>query len=266
VALNGKPLVNGNPNVDPGFRCEPGAALNACLALPLQGPAGFSGVLALYRRRQDSFSRDDLRILAGVASKITVAIDNALVYRQMELRSNLDALTELPNSRLMMQNLDAELERARRQQQGFCITVCNLSGLAALRLSSGRDAGDELLRQVATAIKESCRRYDHVGRIGEDRFALILPGMTPQDMAVKASGLEAVVAGLAAASHPGTVRLVCGAAFYPEDGDLPKLLLAIAERRAEQHLADLTASITALDARVGRPATSPVTAETAPGR
>ena len=60
VAQNRKPIVNGNPSVEPGYLNDPDkfSTLRSALALPLEGVAGVIGVLALYRSERDAFTTD----------------------------------------------------------------------------------------------------------------------------------------------------------------------------------------------------------------
>src|SRR5580692_2420137 len=80
VAQNKKPIVNGNPSVEPGYLNDPTkfSTLRSALAVPLEGVAGVIGVLALYRAERDAFTSDHLRILLAVTGKMALAIENAL--------------------------------------------------------------------------------------------------------------------------------------------------------------------------------------------
>jgi putative nucleotidyltransferase with HDIG domain len=77
VAQNCKPIVNGNPAVEPGYATDPNRyiPLGSALAVPIQGESGVIAVVALYRTLQDSFTRDDLSIVETVVSRIGVPIE-----------------------------------------------------------------------------------------------------------------------------------------------------------------------------------------------
>src|SRR5208337_4377447 len=86
VAQNRKPIVNGNPSVEPGYLNDPSkfSTLSSALAVPLGGVTGVIGVLALYRSERDAFTHDHLRVLLAISSKMALAIENALKYQQAE--------------------------------------------------------------------------------------------------------------------------------------------------------------------------------------
>ena len=249
VAQNGRPVANGNPTVEPGFHCGADHPLNACMALPLEGPGGLLGVLALYRGDKDAFTHDHLRILTDAAPQIGAAVDNALKFREMEVQANTDSVTKLPNARLMMRLLESELARARRQKLSLCVATCRLTGLPALSQRLGQHAAAEFLRRAAKGMKDTCREYDFVARMGEDRFGFVLPGMRSQDAAGKTAKLDAIVseAERGDGSH-GSLCLTFGQAFYPEDGDGARTLVEIAEHRMDRSSSSPTASLMALDA------------------
>jgi GAF domain-containing protein len=69
VAENGRAIVNGNPAVEPGYVRDPSkyVALASALAVPLIHERGIVGVLSLYRRKSDAFSKDELAALNSIA-------------------------------------------------------------------------------------------------------------------------------------------------------------------------------------------------------
>jgi putative nucleotidyltransferase with HDIG domain len=82
VAQNNKPILNGNPSVEPGYLNDPSkySTLRSALAVPLEGVSSVVAVLALYRTLQDAFTRDDLSVLQSMGSKSGLAIENALQH------------------------------------------------------------------------------------------------------------------------------------------------------------------------------------------
>ncbi len=79
VAQNGKPIVNGNPSVEPGYLNDPlsYSTLHSALAVPVSGLAGTIAVLAIYSSSPDAFTREQLQILEALSSNIAPAIENA---------------------------------------------------------------------------------------------------------------------------------------------------------------------------------------------
>jgi putative nucleotidyltransferase with HDIG domain len=101
VTQNGKPIVNGNPSVEPGYLNDPArfSVHRSALSVPLSGISGVLGALTLYHRDTAAFSRDHLRVLLAVSTKAGLTIENALRYVEAEETAVTDALTGLPNAR-----------------------------------------------------------------------------------------------------------------------------------------------------------------------
>jgi putative methionine-R-sulfoxide reductase with GAF domain len=85
VAEHCRPILNGNPAVEPGYLNDRTkfTKLRSALAVPIKSGNVLIGVLALYRAGEDAFSRDHLRILLAVASKVSFLIENTL-QREVE--------------------------------------------------------------------------------------------------------------------------------------------------------------------------------------
>ena len=68
VAQNRRPVLNGNPSVEPGYvnNSMDCGTMRSALVVPLEGQSGLTAVLALYRVAQDAFTGDDLRVLEAI--------------------------------------------------------------------------------------------------------------------------------------------------------------------------------------------------------
>jgi len=192
VAQNKKPIVNGNPSVEPGYLNDPTkfSTLRSALAVPLEGLEGVVGVLSLYQAEKDAFTSDHLRVLLAVSSKMALSIENALKYQQAESSATTDYLTDLPNARSLFLQLDRELARCKRDQSSLTVMVCDMDGFKQINDRFGHLEGNRVLRLFSVALKESSREYDYVARMGGDEFVLIAPGLTPYAALKKADSLR----------------------------------------------------------------------------
>jgi diguanylate cyclase (GGDEF)-like protein/putative nucleotidyltransferase with HDIG domain len=234
VAENCKPIINGNPQVEAGYSSDPEkfATLSSALAVPLEGLNGVVGVLAMYHSTVDAFTPDHLRILLAVASKVALSVENALKYQQAESSATTDFLTGLPNARSLFVHLAQEVARCRRMKTSLAVMVCDIDGLKKINDSFGHLEGDKLLREFSIRLKEACRGYDYVARMGGDEFVVTAPGLTPDAAVEKAERLN--TAAIEAGRHTcgkDVITLSVGTAFCPEDGFDVEALLAEADRR-----------------------------------
>src|SRR2546427_5849082 len=229
VAANRKPIVNGNPAVEPGYRGNPAkySTLRSAMAVPLESVSGVVGVLTLYHAHADAFSRDHVRILTAIQSKLALSVENALKFRMAESSATTDYLTGLPNARSLFLHLDSELARCRRSRTPLAVLVCDLDGFKQINDKFGHLEGNRVLRAFATKLKESCREYDYVARMGGDEFVLILPGLGPEVIREKEHRLRRLAAEAGReVCGKNLISLSVGHALYPEEGtDAEKLLM-----------------------------------------
>lgn len=234
VAEKRKPIVNGNPEAEAGYVSDPAkfTTLRSALAVPLEGLNGVVGVLAMYRADRDAFSADHLRILLAVSSKIALSVENALKYQQAEDSATTDYLTGLPNARSLFVHLSRELARCRRTGTSLAVMVCDLDNFKQINDLYGHLEGDNLLKDFADQLKETCREYDYVARMSGDEFVIVAPGLSLEASSEKASRLNqlAVEAGRKIAGR-NLVTLSVGTAFCPQDSFDVERLLAEADRR-----------------------------------
>jgi len=234
VAEKRKPIVNGNPEAEAGYVSDPAkyTTLRSALAVPLEGLNGVVGVLAMYRADRDAFAADHLRILLAISSKIALSVENALKYQQAEDSATTDYLTGLPNARSLFVHLSRELARCRRTGTSLAVMVCDLDNFKQINDRYGHLVGDNLLKDFSGHLKETCRDYDYVARMGGDEFVVVAPGLSEEASNEKSSRLNQL------ASEAGKkitgcnlVALSVGTAFCPQDGFDVERLLAQADRR-----------------------------------
>jgi diguanylate cyclase (GGDEF)-like protein/putative nucleotidyltransferase with HDIG domain len=234
VADNCKPIVNGNPQVEEGYVIDPGkhTTLQSALVVPLEGLNGVVGVLAMYQANRDAFTPDHLRILLAVASKVALSVENALKYQQAESSATTDYLTGLPNARSLFMHLAQEVARCRRMKTSLAVMVCDIDGFKQINDSFGHLEGDKLLREFTTRLKDVCRGYDYVARMGGDEFVITAPGLTADAAKEKAERLNqaAIDSGKHVCGRE-VITLSVGMAFCPEDGFDVERLLSEADRR-----------------------------------
>jgi diguanylate cyclase (GGDEF)-like protein len=110
--------------------------------------------------------------------------------------------------------------------------VSDMDGFKQINDRFGHLEGNRVLRLFAQALKDSCREYDYVARMGGDEFVVIATGLAADAAGKKAEQMRAL------ARHAGNdvcgeeiLSLSVGRAVYPDDGNDAEQLLAEADRR-----------------------------------
>jgi diguanylate cyclase (GGDEF)-like protein/PAS domain S-box-containing protein len=96
--------------------------------------------------------------------------------RQMTYQASHDALTGLVNRREFERRLQEAMDSAQTGNVAHALCYLDLDRFKVVNDTCGHTAGDNMLREVASLIKEAVRDSDTVGRIGGDEFALLLVG------------------------------------------------------------------------------------------
>jgi diguanylate cyclase (GGDEF)-like protein/putative nucleotidyltransferase with HDIG domain len=233
VAQNKKPIINGDPMAESKHLGDPTrvSVLRSTLSIPLQGRDGVAGVLTLYLKEKQAFSKDHLRMLLAASSKLGLSVENSLQFEKAQDSASTDFLTGLPNARSICAHLDSELSRSERSGQPLAVLLCDLNGFKTVNDNYGHLVGNKLLEEIARNFRAVCREYDLVGRLGGDEFILVLPEFTTATVKELVPRIElAVVEAGRIVCGKKVVTASVGAAFYPQDGVTAEELLSEADR------------------------------------
>lgn len=119
--------------------------------------------------------------LMEARTRIHNMLEVRLLYKQVEQYSRAleslalhDALTGLPNRRLLFDRIALAIAHARRNISTMAVMVLDLDGFKQINDTLGHDVGDTLLRMVADRLAAAVRQEDTVARLGGDEFVIAL--------------------------------------------------------------------------------------------
>lgn len=148
------------------------------------------------------------------------------------LHANFDALTGLPNRRLLVNRLEQAVAQAARHQNEVALLFIDLDRFKPVNDSYGHAVGDELLRLVAFRLQSLLREEDTVARLGGDEFIALLPGLRAGETAAQQT-VERIIAALAQPclvnEHTLHISGSVGIALFPHDAADADSLLKCAD-------------------------------------
>jgi diguanylate cyclase (GGDEF)-like protein len=197
----GKALQLGGPWSTNDYRNgadpPPGTPLGrfrTALAVPMAWNGQLKGALSVGWTSLHRLAPEDEATLTAIADLATVACHNAETYEEVQHAARTDALTGLLNHGAMQVRLREEIARARREGAALTCAIIDLDDFKRVNDVRGHQAGDELLRRVATTLQQQLRPYDQVARYGGDEFVLLLPGSDESDACQVAERVRDAVA------------------------------------------------------------------------
>ncbi len=207
--------------------------LRSCWSMPiLSHHGGVLGVFAMYSKEARKPSPVETRIVDIATHMAGIAMERKLAEDRIQFMANHDALTGLPNRTLFNDRLSQALLYAQRYDRWVAVAFVDLDNFKNINDSLGHNAGDELLKIVASRMVACVRATDTVVRLGGDEFVVLL-----FDQPKSAEIISAIVQKISAAiaepicleDHDLRVTSSIGIANYPGDGTDADTLLANAD-------------------------------------
>jgi diguanylate cyclase (GGDEF)-like protein len=103
-----------------------------------------------------------------------------MLSRRLDELANTDVLTGLANRRCILERLSEAWAAAVRSGQPLCCVMLDVDRFKKINDTYGHEAGDAVLKAVATRIRSTSRRSDMCGRLGGEEFLVVLPNC-PRD-------------------------------------------------------------------------------------
>ncbi len=187
--------------------------------------------LALSARAMEKGDFDRPVPIAGPSEVRALGRGFATMARAIADLAQHDALTGLPNRRLLHERLTQAIALARRRGTHLAVLFLDLDRFKHVNDSLGHEVGDKLLQSVAGRLMASVRGSDTISRQGGDEFVLLLSEVVHGSDAARTA--QKVVAALAAphdiGGHDLHITASIGVSLYPDDGEDAKTLLKNAD-------------------------------------
>jgi diguanylate cyclase (GGDEF)-like protein len=201
-------------------------------AFPLIVAEEAVGVIALFASEVDRFQGEEMQLLTELSGDVAFAIGYLEKQDKLDYLAYYDVLTGLANRRLFLERVSQFMRADDGSRHMLALGVIDLVRFKSINDSSGRPAGDMILRQVAEWLTVHLSSSSMLARVEGDRFAVVIPdviriGEVGQLMEKTLNAL---------ANHPfrintGVFRITgyAGVAMFPQDGLDAETLIYSAE-------------------------------------
>jgi len=169
------------------------------------------------------FNPQELKARIRVGLRLLDLEDNLVQAREaMRFKATHDILTGVWNRGAILETLDREVWRSRREGLSLGVLIADLDHFKSVNDTHGHLAGDAVLREVTKKMQTDVRPYDAVGRYGGEEFLILLPGCNGPDAREKAERLREAIFRQPIATPAGilTVTMSVGGAAtgdWPDD-------------------------------------------------
>jgi diguanylate cyclase (GGDEF)-like protein len=144
----------------------------ATLFIPLLSQAKLIGLLIVGpKEERRGYPAEEVDLLNLLAHHAATVFENVRLFES----ATYESLTGLLRREAILEQLERELERARRYGRPLTIAMADLDHFKAVNDRHGHLAGDTLLRRISQILSDGLRSTDWIGRYGGEEFLLLLP-------------------------------------------------------------------------------------------
>ena len=171
--------------------------------------------------------RDPHGDVSSYMAMLTDISERKRVEEQVRHQAEHDGLTGLPNRILFLDRLHQALATWRRQHDRFAVMFLDLDKFKVINDTHGHQAGDIVLREVATRLRACVRGVDTISRLGGDEFVVLLADIKGADQAAYVAGAvtQAVARPIDVGGQTLSLSTSIGIALCPNDGSEVETLL-----------------------------------------
>jgi diguanylate cyclase (GGDEF)-like protein len=228
------PDVTKDPRFYSGVDKKTKFTTKSILCVPMRSKDKIIGVVEVVNKiGGEPFTQDDLEIFENLVAHITIALENASMYRRMEEASLIDDLTQLYNVRYCNQYLDRFLNSRRSSQSIISLIFLDIDFFKLVDDNFGHLVGSETLRSVGQRLKRTVRSADALIRYGGDEYIVLLPSTDKKTATVIAERIRKEINKepfYAFGNKKFNISVTLGVATYPDDAKTRDELIGKADK------------------------------------
>jgi diguanylate cyclase (GGDEF)-like protein len=165
------------------------------------------GVLIFALAQGRTFSPDELLLAELVGRQAAAALENARLFREVQLLAQTDALTGVDSRRHFFALAEHEFNYARRYNTSVSLIMLDIDHFKQVNDTFGHTWGDVVLKQIAGVLRKSLRKVDRIGRYGGEEFTILLPATGLDKVCPAAERLRQQIEALRIQTEQGDIQV-----------------------------------------------------------
>ena len=212
---------------------------NELVLIPLKAKDKVNGIIVADNFiTNDPITKDDIRMLTMLANQAGLAIENSQLYELTVERAHSDYLTNLWNHGYFQYLLHTEIEKAKANKSPLSLVTIDIDDFKLYNDTLGHQAGDKILKGLASLLRNQSRKIDLVCRYGGEEFTIILPHTDKKEAFLIAERIRMDIQKypfLNEKIFPDKMMTVSlGVATFPENGQTPAELITSSDKSLYQ--------------------------------
>ncbi len=207
-----------NSVTDEEYRFVQGRAVRSIVCVPLVAKGSTLGIILIEQLIPDAFTSENVRLLEILSQQVSVAIDNARLYNQMQEMATVDGLTGAFNRIHFQNRMTEEFNHVKEQGGDLALIMCDIDLFKRFNDAHGHPFGDLVLKTLSNYMREHIRATDLFARYGGEEFVILMPHTNLQQAYDKAEelrkGIEQMVVSDRIISTSITISM--GVTAFPE--------------------------------------------------
>ena len=145
------------------------------LSVPMLSRGKVIGAMLAHAKTSCHFNQEAIPILSLIANQTAITVDKIRLHNETEQFAFTDELTGLYNRRHFIKMAEGEVDRAIRYKHSLAYIMFDLDRFKQVNDTYGHPAGDQVLKTVASLVRQELRDIDLLGRYGGEEFVILLP-------------------------------------------------------------------------------------------
>ncbi len=220
-----------NDITDNEYKFVTGRTVKSLISVPFVSKGKSLGIGLVEQTFPNAFTNENVRLLEVMAQQVSIAIDNARLYEEMQAMATVDGLTGAYNRISFQKKIQELLIEAKTNGSELAVVMCDIDQFKRFNDVHGHQFGDLVLQSLTSFIKTHLRGTDFFARYGGEEFVILMPHTSLSQAFEKAEDLRKGIARMVISNTISTagVTISMGVAAFPETDILEAKIIKAAD-------------------------------------